>query len=92
MNGFMVLADAYRKMGQDRMAELMTFLAGCSQDDIYSLFDSSAFNEITRSYVRKAVRELVSEDVLEEEQAQAVRNRVNLLFSEHTAKEIAYEW
>ena len=88
MNGFTVLADAYRKHGMDRKAELMSFLSTCKEDDFCSLFDSSAFNEITMSYVRRAVRELTDEGTLEEDQATAVRNRVNVLFSEVQAKEI----
>ena len=88
MNGFKVLADAYRKNSQDHEADLMDFLSECTDDDFYKLFDSYAFIEICMSYIRKAVKELNSEGTLDDEQAVAVRNRVNILFSEVTAKEV----
>lgn len=88
MNGFTVLAQTYRNAGQEHEADLYDFLGTCRGDDFYKLFDSSAFNEICMSYVRKAVRELVDEETLEDEQATAVRNRVSLLFDETQAKEV----
>lgn len=88
MNGFTLLAGSYRKTGQEHEADLYDFLGSCSEDDFYKLFDSSAFNEITMCYVRRAVRELVDEGKLEDEQARSVRNRVSLLFDEKQAKEV----
>ena len=88
MNGFQIMADAYRKDGQERKAELFEFLGNCSDDDINTLFDSSAFNEIAKGYLRRACDELEQEGVLEEEQAAKVRRRFALLFSEKTAKDV----
>lgn len=88
MNGFSVLAQTHRKAGQEHVADLYDFLGTCKGDDFYKLFDSSAFNEIVMSYVRKAVRELADEGTLDDEQATAVRNRVSLLFDEMQAKEV----
>lgn len=88
MNGFKLIADAHRKQGMTRQADLYDFLGDCSTDDICTLFDSSAFNEIAKSYLRKAVSELQDEGTLTEEQAKAVRNRYALLFDEMTAKQI----
>jgi hypothetical protein len=91
MNGFALVADGYRKTGQEHEADLYDFLGSCSQDDFYKLFDSSAFNEIAMCYIRRAVRELVDEGTLDDEQARAVRNRVRFLFDEKQAKELNEE-
>ena len=94
MNGFKMLADSYRKAAAegklaqeqaDKECKVLDFLATCNEDDFYRLFDSSVFNEIMMSYVRRAVNN-VSE--LSDEQRMAVRNEVNMLLSECTAKEI----
>lgn len=101
MNGFKLMAESYRKATEEgkiskeqaeKDCRIYDFLATCDNEDICRLFDSSAFNEITMSYVRKAVKELIYEEVLDDEQAQAVRNRVHLLFSEYTAKKITHIW
>lgn len=88
MNGFTMMADTYRKFGGKRKAELYDFLAKCSDEDICDLFDSTAFNEIAKGYLRLAVRELVENGELNEEQGQAVRNEFSFLFSEKTAKDV----
>ena len=97
MNGFKVMADSYRKSaseGQitqeqaDKDCRIFDFLATCDQDDFCRLFDSSAFNEITKSYLRIAVKELTDEGTIDEEQAKAVRNRFSLLFDEKRANEV----
>lgn len=92
-----MIADSYKsavKQGKFKEEEvaskirLYEFLGTCGGDDFFDLFDSSAFNEIMMNYIRKAVKELTEEDVIDDEQAMAVRNRVNTLLSEKTAKEI----
>lgn len=97
MNGFTLLADAQRKAVEkgliskeesDKKCRVYDFLATCDQEDFCNLFDSSAFNEIAKSYLRIAVRELTDEGTIDEEQAQAVRNRYSLLFSEKQAHEV----
>lgn len=88
MNGYSILAETYRKHGQDKKASLMDFLSTCTDEDLCTLFDSTAFDQITMSYVRNAVKELVEEEVLTEEQGTSVRNRVSLLFDEKPAKDV----
>lgn len=97
MNGFAVLADACRNaaaqgiISQDsanKECRIYDFLAACDQEDICNLFDSSAFNEIAKSYMRLAVKELTDEGTIDEEQARAVRNRYSLLFDEKQAREV----
>ncbi len=97
MNGFTMTADTYKKLMEqgkinketaEKEIRIYEFLGSCSEDDFYSLFDSSAFNEIAKSYMRLAVRELLEEGTLDEEQGRAVRNRFALLFDEKRAKEV----
>ena len=88
MNGYKVLADAHRKAGQEHEADLLDFIGKCSPDDICFLFDSSAFNEIAKAYVRRAVSELQDDKTLTSEQAEAVRARHSGLFDEMQAKQV----
>lgn len=98
MSGYKMMAESYDKLyKQGAISEteaqaairIYDFLDSCSDDDINMLYDSSAFNEISKSYVRLAVRELVSEGVIDDDQAQAVRNRFSLLHDEKRAGEVA---
>ncbi len=88
MNGFSLMAESCRKIGDEARARNYDYLATCSDEDICALFDSSAFNEIAKSYMRQAVKELIDEDVIDEEQGRAIRNRFSLLFDEKRANEI----
>ena len=97
MEGYKIMADSYRKAAAegkiskeeaDKIIRSYDYLTECDQEDIYCLFDSSAFNEISKSYLRLAVKELIEENVIDEEQGRAVRNRFALLFSEKTAKDV----
>lgn len=88
MNGFKMFAETYRKYGQDRRAALYDFLGDCEEEDFYTLFDSSAFNDIAKEYLRRACEELETEGTLTEEQGQAVRRRFARLFDEKRAGEI----
>jgi len=89
MNGFQLTADAYRQAANqgkiskeeaDKKCRVLDFLGTCDDEDLCNMFDSSAFNEIAKSYMRQTVKELVSEGTLDEDQGQAVKNRFSLLF------------
>lgn len=65
MNGFQSIADGYKTLvKQGKVAEedvkneikIYEFLATCEEDDIYRLFDSSAFNDILKCYIKKALK------------------------------------
>lgn len=71
-----------------KMDKLLNLVTACSEEELCELFNTSAFNEIARSYLRLAVRQLVDEGIIEDEQARAVRNRFSLLFDEKTAQEV----
>lgn len=97
MNGFALLSESYKKalsQGQinkeeaEKKCRVYDFLATCDQEDFCNMFDSSAFNEISKSYMRLAVKELTDEGTIDEEQAKAVRNRFSLLFDEKQAHEV----
>lgn len=97
MEGYKIMAQAYRKAAEEgkltkeeaaKDCRIFDFLGDCSQEDVFKLFDSSAFNEIAKSYLRKAVSELIEEGTINEGQGKAVRNRFEMLFSEITAKAI----
>lgn len=88
MNGFQVMAEAFHKAGDEKKARIHTFLASCNEEDFDILFDSSAFNDIAKGYLRLALRELEDEDEIEDETAAAVRRRFNLLFSELSAADV----
>lgn len=97
MNGFKLMADSYRiasaegkidKEQADKDIRIFDFLATCDEYDFCKLFDSSAFNEIAKSYLRLAVSELISENAIGEDQGRAVRNRYSLLLDEKKAYEV----
>lgn len=99
LNGFKIISLSYEKLAEqgvisaakaEKECKIYDFLANCDEDDFFKLFDSSAFNEIVMNYVRRAVWELAEEGVLEEDQGYAVRDRVHLLFSECSAKQISH--
>ena len=98
MNGFELLANSYRKLAEkgditketaEKHCKTLDFLATCDDEDLYNMFDSSAFNEIAKSYMRLAVKQLAEEGTIDEDQARSVRNRFSLLFDEKKAKEVS---
>ncbi len=95
MNGFELTAAAYRKAAEtgeitknqaEKHCKVFDFLASCDDEDIFNLFDSSAFNEIAKSYMRLAVNRLIANETLDEEQGIAVRNEFSYLFDEKERK------
>ena len=88
MNGFEMMADTYRKQGNEKKARVYDFLGTCDQDDFYTLFDSTAFNELSKSYMRTAVKRLIDNGIIDEEQGRAVRNEYAFLFDEKQAREV----
>ena len=88
MNGFKLLADAHRQAGQQRQAELLEILAGCTQEDICFLFDSTAFNDIAKGYLRQTCNGLEQNGTITAEQSTAIKTHFSLLFDEKKAAEI----
>ena len=97
MNWFQLQSDAYKKLvslGElskeeaEKECKVYDFLATCDQTDIYNLFDSSAFNEISKAYLRLALKELIDEGTIDEDQGEAIRFRFRLLFDRISSKEL----
>ena len=97
MNGYEIMSNSYKKAAEEgkvsketaeKECRIFDFLATCDEEDVCRLFDSSAFNEIAKSYLRIALKELVAEETITEEQAKAVKNRFRLLFDEKQAKDV----
>lgn len=93
MNGYMMMADSYRKLMNDgtidkdsaeKSIRIYEFLATCDKDDLCQMVDSSAFNDIIRAFLKMAV---VNAE-LEEEQQGKVLNQLRYIFSEKSAKEV----
>lgn len=100
MNGYILMADSYRKAAEqgkippdkaEKQARVFDFLGTCDKDDIYTLFNSSAFNEIARGYMRETVTRLIDNGTINEKQGEAIQNTHYMLFDEKTAEEICKE-
>ena len=97
MNGFQLMADSYRKAAEkgliskeqaNKDCRIFDFLATCDQEDICNLYNSSAFNDIAKGYLRIALSELQDEGVIDSEQAEAVRGRFRFLHDEKQAQQV----
>lgn len=93
MNGFKMMADSYRTLAKqgkisqkdaDEEIVVYDFLATCRQADFYRLVDSSAFNDIMKAYMRKALQ---CADV-DKETTDRVMNEIRWLFDTKQAREI----
>ena len=93
MNGYELMANGYKtslklgKIDQDeakRKIRIFTFLAKCSDDEIYDLFDSSAFNSIIKKYLRLAMKNIEADKKISEE----IIQELVWLFDTVSAKEI----
>lgn len=93
MNGFAVMADSYKQLvEQDKMTEeqarrsieIYEFLATCDKDDFCQMVDSSAFNDIIRAFLTKAIKSAE----LDEKSKDSVMNELRHLFNDVPAKEV----
>ena len=98
MNGYTMLAESYKKLLQEgkvteeeakKNIKVMEFLAECSEEEINIMFDSAAFNEIMKEYVRRAINNAdLGEEEEKEEIKSKIMNELRWLLSEKTAGEI----
>ena len=91
MNGYKMTADAYRifkkrepKADVDSNIKTLDFLATCTEEDIYNLFNSSAFNNICLGYVKMALNGFKE---LDDDTKARINNRVWAMFDEKNAKQ-----
>lgn len=93
MNGYTLIADTYRNLAKqgkfdkelaEKKVRVLEFLATCDKDDICSLSDSSAFNDIISAYIKLAV-DMAD---IDEESKEKVKKVSYLVFDEKNAKEV----
>ena len=93
MNGFTIMADSYRilmeqgeidKETAEKKIRIYEFLATCDTDDLCSMVDSSAFNDIIRAFLKMAVK---NADIDEESQDKVI-NQLRWIFDEKSAREV----
>ena len=86
MNGFEMQADAYRQYLEknptnanreylEKQIRVYDFLGSCSEEEICMLYDSGAFNDITKAYCEKAM----SNKGLSEEDIKSVKGEIYVL-------------
>lgn len=91
MNGYKMSADAYRefkkrdpKIDVDSNIKVLDFLAMCTEEDIYNLFNSTAFNNICMGYVKIALNDFKE---LGEDMKDRITNHVRYKFDTVTAEQ-----
>lgn len=91
MNGYKMTADAYReakkrdpRLGLDSEIKTLDFLATCTKDDIYNLFNSTAFNNICMGYVKNALNDF---EELSDDMKDRISNHVKYKFDTLTAEQ-----
>lgn len=93
MNGYKMTADTYRALrGNSKLDQadvesnikVLDFLATCTQEDIYNLFNSTAFNYICLGYVEMALNDFKE---LDDDKKDRIINRVWAMFDEKNAKQ-----
>lgn len=91
MNGYKMSADSYRilkkrdpKADVDSNIKVLDFLTTCTQEDIYNLFNSSAFNHICLGYVEMALNDFKE---LDDDTKDRIIKRVWAMFDDKSAKQ-----
>lgn len=93
MNGYKMTAEAYKKLrGNSKLDQadvesnikVLDFLATCTKEDIYNLFNSTAFNYICLGYVEMALSNFKE---LDDDTKDRIINRVWAMFDEKNAKQ-----
>lgn len=93
MNGYTLMAESCKKLLEqgkidketaEKYIRIYEFLATCDIDDLCHMVDSSAFNDIIRSFLKMAV---VNAE-LDEEQQDKVLNQLRWIFDLYHAKAV----
>lgn len=91
MNGYKMTADAYRefkkkdpKINVDSNIKTLDFLATCTKEDIYNLFNSTAFNNICMGYVKNALNDF---EELSDDMKDRITSQVKYKFDILTAEQ-----
>lgn len=93
MNGYELMAESYRKAagnGQiptdeaEQKARIYDLMSKFTDEDLFTMIDSTAFNDIIRAYCRLALKQAGVDD----ETRDSVMSEFRFIFSEKTAKEV----
>lgn len=91
MNDYKMTADAYRAIKKkdpqidiDSNIKTLDFLATCTKEDIYNLFNSTAFNNICMGYVKNALNDF---EELSDDMKDRIISHVRYKFDTLTAKQ-----
>jgi len=93
MNGYKMTADSYRTLrGNSKVDQadvesnikVLDFLATCTKEDIYNLFNSTAFNNICLGYVEMALNDFKE---LDDDTKDRITNHVYYKFDTVTANQ-----
>ena len=91
MNDYKMTADAYRaikekdpKIDIDSNIKTLDFLATCTKEDIYNLFNSTAFNNICMGYVKNALNDF---EELSDDMKDRITSHVKYKFDTLTAEQ-----
>lgn len=93
MNGYIMQAETYRVLAErgqipkeeaDRKRAVYAFLGTIEESQRYDLFDSSAFNDIVKAYVKLALKNTE----IDEEKTEEIMQELRWLFDTKSSKEV----
>lgn len=93
MNGYTLMAESYKKLMEqgkiekevaEKEVRIYEFLATCDTDDLCSMVDSSAFNDIIRAFCKMAV----DNADIDEDSKEKVIGQLRWIFDEKSAKDV----
>lgn len=93
MNGYTLMAESYKKLMEQGKIEkevaekeirIYEFLATCDIDDLCSMVDSSAFNDIIRAFLKMAVD---NAEICDNEKEKVI-SQIRWIFDEKSAKDV----
>ena len=93
MNGYIMQAETYKILAErgqipkeeaDRKRTVYAFLGTIEESQRYDLFDSSAFNDIVKAYVKLALKNTE----IDEEKTEEIMQELRWLFDTKSSKEV----
>ena len=93
MNGYIMQAETYKILAErgqipkeeaERKRAVYDFLGTIEKSQRYDLFDSSAFNDIVKAYVRLALKNTE----IDEEKTEEIMQELRWLFDTKSSKEV----
>lgn len=93
MNGYETMSENYKilmqrgeieKEAAEKAIRVYDFLAGCDTDDLCEMIDSSAFNDLIRAFLVRAV----TSAGLDDDTIDQIMQQLRYIFDGQTAKEV----